>query len=210
MSVEEASVGAITVFAERQRPTPMISQASIPPVSPPPIPVPPLPHLSTHNDMRQSGMTVVGGWREGGRRWGAGDVSEVDMTSSGRGAVVRLALVARPSQAMDWSHEVEIAKETGDGLQARAAVARAVLAHRRHRPPAHADSARAGLARRLRQLCTSSIHPSRARPSRRSTRGAGRTGRPSTARTAGEVAEAPPPHQHTCEQPRAMLVAARM
>ena len=72
MSVEEASVGAITVFAERQHPTPMISQASSPPVSPPPIPVPPLPHLSTHNDMRQSGMTVVGGWREGGGDGGRG------------------------------------------------------------------------------------------------------------------------------------------
>ena len=40
MSVEEASVGAITVFAERQRPTPMISQASIPPYHPPPSPSP--------------------------------------------------------------------------------------------------------------------------------------------------------------------------
>ena len=32
---EEASAGAITVFAERQRPTPMISQASLPPSHPP-------------------------------------------------------------------------------------------------------------------------------------------------------------------------------
>ena len=77
--------GAIPVFAERQRPTPMISQASLPPFHPL-IPVSPIPPLSTHNDMRQSGMTAVGGWREGGGGGdGGGERGRYDIIGARRG-----------------------------------------------------------------------------------------------------------------------------